>query len=114
MSTSSWGYDHAEGWTEGMDLTGFRVEAEDGHIGKIDKHSYEVDQGQIVVDTGPWIFGREVLLPAGVVQRVEEESRTVWVNRTREQIKEAPTFHHVSHLADSDYRRDAGGQYGRI
>jgi hypothetical protein len=24
-----------------------------------------------VVDTGPWIFGRKVLLPAGVVERID-------------------------------------------
>lgn len=49
---------------EGQELTGFEVHATDGHIGKVDEASTEVGASQIVVDTGPWIFGRKVLLPA--------------------------------------------------
>ena len=39
----------------GLDLTGYRVETSDGHIGRVDKHSEEVDSSHVVVDTGPWI-----------------------------------------------------------
>ena len=48
------------------DLTGFSVEALDGSIGKIDEASNEVGASYLVVDTGPWIFGKKVMLPAGV------------------------------------------------
>ena len=46
--------------------TGFGVEAIDGSIGKVDEATYDTDSSSIVVDTGPWIFGRKVMLPAGV------------------------------------------------
>ena len=49
------------------DLTGYKVQAIDGEIGKVDKDTFEVDNSFLVVDTGPWIFGRKVMLPAGVV-----------------------------------------------
>ena len=49
-------------------LAGYDVEAMDGGIGKIDEASYDVGAGYIVVDTGPWIFGKKVLLPAGVIE----------------------------------------------
>ena len=49
------------------DLIGYSVEATDGSIGKIDDATNEVGRSYIVVDTGPWIFGKHVLLPAGVV-----------------------------------------------
>ncbi|MFI8460986.1 PRC-barrel domain containing protein [Kitasatospora sp. NPDC085464] len=114
MSTGLWGYGNAEGYNPGSDLTGFRVEAEDGHIGKVDKHSEEVDSAHIVVDTGPWIFGREVLLPAGTIQRVDTGEKTVWVNRTKEEIKNSPEFHRDKHIDDPDYRHQLGGYYGGI
>jgi hypothetical protein len=42
-----------------MDLSGFKVEAVDGSIGSIDEVSNEVGASYLVVDTGPWIFGKE-------------------------------------------------------
>lgn len=76
----------------GIDLSGYRVEALDGSVGTIDKASYETDDSWLVVDTGPWIFGREVLLPAGTVQNINHAERTVYVDRTRDQIKDAPEY----------------------
>ena len=70
MSDSIWGYQPTTGHTAGTDLTGFKVEATDGSIGKVDKHSDDVDSSYLVVDTGVWIFGKHVLLPAGTVQSV--------------------------------------------
>lgn len=112
MTEAMWGYEGAEGYVAGSDLTGYRVEATDGHIGKVDKHTVDVGAGYIVVDTGPWIFGRTVLLPAGTIRRIDEEARTVWVGRTKDEIKNAPEYHHESHAGDPEYRRTVGGYYG--
>ena len=51
------------------DLVGFDVEALDGDVGKVDGASTEAGDSYIVVDTGPWILGRKVLLPAGTIRR---------------------------------------------
>ncbi|MFJ8046073.1 PRC-barrel domain containing protein, partial [Kitasatospora sp. NPDC096147] len=53
MTSGLWGYEGAGGYVAGTDLSGYRVEATDGHIGKIDKHTEDVDSSYIVVDTGP-------------------------------------------------------------
>ena len=45
------------------DLTGYEVEATDGGIGSVDEATNDVGGSYIVVDTGPWIFGKKVLLP---------------------------------------------------
>ena len=42
------------------DVTGFEVEATDGGIGKVDEATNEVGSSYLVVDTGPWIFGKKV------------------------------------------------------
>ena len=93
------------------DMSGFGVEAVDGSIGKVDAATYDVGRSYIVVDTGPWIFGKKVLLPAGVVRGIDETERKVFVNRTKEQIKSAPEFDES--LAEDDmFRRDLGTYYG--
>jgi hypothetical protein len=95
-----------------MDLTGFTVEAVDGKIGKVDEASYETDSSYLVVDTGPWIFGKKVMLPAGVIERVDPDTETVFVNRTKDEIKNAPEFDEKRYR-DSAYRDELGGYYSR-
>ena len=95
----------------GADLTGFTVEATDGEIGKVDEATNEVGASFIVVDTGPWIFGKKVMLPAGVVDRVDTAEETVYVNRTKDEIKDAPEFDE-SKYRDEPYRDELGGYYG--
>ena len=90
----------------GADLVGYDVTATDGDIGKIDAASSEVNASFLVVDTGRWIFGKKVMLPAGVVNRVDHEARTVAVDRTKDQIKAAPEFDDDAHT-DPAYRADA-------
>ena len=97
-------------WTQ-SDLTGFSVEAIDGSIGKVDEASNDVGAGFIVVDTGPWIFGKKVMLPAGVVKDVDLDAETVFVNRTKDQIKSAPEFDE-SMYRDETYRSELGTYYG--
>jgi hypothetical protein len=105
-----WAY-RDQTWTTG-DLTGFKVEAVDGGIGKIDEASNDVGAGYIVVDTGPWIFGKKVLLPAGVISRVDRDDEQVFVNRTKDQIKNAPEFDEDTYRDDT-YRSSLGSYYGQ-
>ena len=106
----------AEIWTfstsadPSVDLTGFKVEALDGSIGKVDESTYEAGGSFVVVDTGPWIFGTKVMIPAGVVRGIDETEKRVFVNRTKEQIKDAPEWDES--LADDSYRSDLGTYYG--
>jgi hypothetical protein len=97
-------------WTQN-DLAGMSVEAIDGSIGKIDEASNEVGSSYIVVDTGPWIFGKKVMLPAGVISDVDLDSETVFVNRSKEEIKNAPELDEKQYR-DESYRTDLGGYYG--
>ena len=95
-----------------LDLTGFKVEATDGSIGKVDEATYEAGGSFIVVDTGPWIFGKKVMLPAGVIQDIDLDTETVFVNRTKDQIKNAPEFDEDTYRDDS-YRSQVGSYYDR-
>jgi hypothetical protein len=68
------------------DLGGYEVEATDGHIGKIDEATYEVGSSYVVVDTGPWIFGSKVMLPAGTIDRLDRSNRRAYVACSKDEI----------------------------
>ena len=93
-----------------LDLSDFEVEAVDGEIGKVDQATYDAGTSAIIVDTGPWILGRKVMLPAGTIERIDPEERTIYVDRTKEEIKAAPEYD-PSGYADQEYRLSLGGYY---
>ena len=93
------------------DIAGYEIEALDGSIGKVDDATYETGASYLVVDTGPWIFGKKVMLPAGVIRTIDQDTKTVFVNRTKEQIKNAPEFDD-SLTHDDAFRGQLASYYG--
>ncbi len=113
-TTDLWTYDQTA-LGVGVDkanVVGYKVEALDGSIGKVDEATYDAGSAYMVVDTGPWIFGKKVMLPAGTIQRVNHEDEQVFVNRTKDQIKNAPEFEEGVGY-DSSYRGRLGSYYGQ-
>ena len=98
--------------TSGRDIAGFGVEALDGSIGKVDSATNAVDESFVIVDTGPWIFGKKVMLPAGIVDRVDLDEEKVYVSRTKDEIKNSPEFDEDTYTRD-EYRDRVGSYYGR-
>ncbi|MGW6568968.1 PRC-barrel domain-containing protein [Streptomyces sp. NPDC054975] len=96
-----WVYHPSAGYQQGVDIIGYKVEATDGHIGKIDKHSEDVGSSYVVVDTGTWIFGKHVLLPAGTIKLIDSTKKTVYVNRTKDEIKDAPEYDEAEESRES-------------
>jgi hypothetical protein len=91
-------------------LIGYSIEATDGNIGKIDEATDEIGACYVVVDTGPWIFGKKVLLPAGVIGGMDTEEKVVYVDLDREQIKNAPPFN-PDRYRSNDYRAALAAYY---
>ena len=108
MANDLWTYPESVGR---LDLTGFEVEAADGSIGKVDEATQDVGESYIVVDAGLWIFGKKVLLPAGIVERVDRDEEKVYLDRTKYEIENAPEFDKDNYRGD-DYRSAVGGYYG--
>ena len=108
----AWAYRTSAARTpQSADIVGYEVHATDGHIGKVDRASYDVGSSQIVVDTGPWIFGRKVLLPAGTIDRVDDADGKVYVDLTKDQIKNSPELDEGATWEDPAYRERVGGYY---
>ncbi|MDI1462145.1 PRC-barrel domain containing protein [Catellatospora sp. KI3] len=91
-------------------IVGFHVEATDGGIGKIDEATGAVGSRYLVVDTGPWIFGSKVLLPAGVITNIDFAEERVYVDRSKAEIKDAPEYD-PDRRDDADYRGSLGDYY---
>jgi hypothetical protein len=94
-----------------IDLTGFKVEATDGGIGKVDEATHEAGGSYVVLDTGPWIFGKKVMLPAGVIRDIDLDTEAIFVDVTKDEIKNAPEFDEKNYRNQS-YRSELGKYYG--
>jgi hypothetical protein len=97
----------------GRDISGYDVEASDGSIGSIDEATNDVGSSYVVVDTGPWIFGKKVMLPAGVIDAIDHDGEKVFVNRTKGEIKDAPEFDE-DRYREASYRTQLGGYYSGL
>ena len=93
-----------------MDLVGYQVHARDGDIGKVDEATYETGSSALVVDTGFWIFGKKRVIPAGMIERIDADDRTVHVRMTKEQVKSSPDFDE-STWRSGDYRSGLSEYY---
>jgi hypothetical protein len=97
----------------GGDLSGYHVEATDGSIGKIDEATYDAGSSLLVIDTGPWIFGKKVMIPAGLVESVDHDEQQVFVRGTKDEIKAAPEYSDGL-FKDDAYRKELGTYYGGL
>ncbi|MFG2479560.1 PRC-barrel domain containing protein [Streptomyces fagopyri] len=125
MSATVWEYPENAGYTAGTSLAGFKVEATDGSVGKVEKHfeDTEVAEGTegtegteaayLVVNTSTWLFGKLCLLPAGVIRRLDTDDQKIYIELTREQVEGAPGFNEDKHLRDAEYLRIIGAYYDR-
>ena len=89
-----WQYRESMGFSaRGVDLSGFEAVGRDGSIGTIDRASNDVRVNYVIVDTGDWLPGRQVLLPAITVERIDPAARKVYLDAKRDDIRNAPDYH---------------------
>ena len=108
--TNAWTY-RENIYRDDSNLSGFDVEATDGSIGSVDEDSTGRDH--LVVDTGFWIFGKRRLLPAGAVTSVDYDEEKVYVDMTKDQIKDAPDLDETLDRTSEDWDRDPYESYYR-
>jgi uncharacterized protein YrrD len=75
------------------EVNGYRIHASDGEIGHVS--DILMDDGTwtiryLVVDTGDWLPGKRVLIAPAWITAISWDEQSVTVNRSREQVKEAP------------------------
>ena len=71
-------------------------------------------RSSIVVDTGPWTFGKKVVIPAGAIERIDMDNRTVHVNLVRDRIENAPEYDPNRDYDSDDYYAELDVYYVAI
>ena len=75
------------------EMSGYRIQATDGEMGNVEDFLFDDATWTIryfVVDTGPWLFGRKVLISPQAVGEPSWEGRVLPVDLTKEQVEESP------------------------
>ncbi len=87
------------------ELLGYELLAKDGQIGKVHNFLFSDEDWAIrylIADTGPWIFGRKVLIGIPALGQPVWMSKTFPVELTREQVESSP---------DADLEKTVSRQY---
>lgn len=91
------------------DPSGLAVQALDGGMGKVQKIVDRDSRTFVVINTGLWIFGKTIKVPAGLVSGIDLDKGVVAVDRTRRELNEAPG--QSDDLADDDAHEEALARY---
>lgn len=75
------------------EVSGYHIHGSDDAIGHVDDFLIDAESWvirYIIVDTSNWWMGKQVLIAPGWIQSVLWNDKTVQIDRTRQQIKDAP------------------------
>lgn len=97
-------------------LTGYHLKARGGEIGKL-KQVYFDDRRWVVrylvVQTGSWLLGKDVLIIPSMINAVAEEGQQIVVNLSCDQVRKSPPINTqlpVSRYYEQEYFRYYDGQ----
>ena len=81
-----------------QEVTGYHVQATDGEIGHVE--DFLIDDGNwainsLVIATGHWWSGKNVLVPPNAIARVSWEESKVFVNLPRSAVRQEPEYEHT-------------------
>jgi hypothetical protein len=95
-------------------LYGRKLHASDGEIGHVKEFYFDDQKWAVryaVVDTGPWLLGRQVLIAPHAFGRLDQNTALLLVNLTRQQIENSPPIEShkpVSRQYEEEYFRYYG------
>jgi uncharacterized protein YrrD len=77
-------------------MNGYHIQANDGTIGHVsdfimDKKSWAIRR--LVVKTGHWFLGKEVLISLSKIDGISYEESKVFMNLTKDAIRQAPEYY---------------------
>ncbi len=90
-------------------MSGLKVVANDGDFGKVSYFLFDDERWvvrYVVVRTGPWLFGREVILSPYIITEVDKANHCIRVDAGKAQLKDAPdldTKQPISRQMEAEY-----------
>lgn len=78
------------------DVCGYQIQTDEGHIGHladfmIDEKSWAIRH--LVLETGHWFSGKEIVISPSQVTRISYEESKVYVDATKESLRQAAEYH---------------------
>ena len=98
-----------------QEVAGYHIQAEDGELGHVEDFIIDDQTWAIrylIIKTGNWWSGKKVLVSPLWIGRVSWDESKVFVNLTREAIKQSPEYTELS-LLTRDYEIGLHGHYNR-
>jgi hypothetical protein len=98
------------------DVLGHSIQALDGEIGHIEDFVVDDETWVIrylVVDTKNWLPGKRVLIATDWIDRISWEESKVFLNLTRDKIREAPEYTKDT-LITREYEENVHRHYNRV
>ncbi len=83
-----------------VDLSGFVVEGRDGSVGRVEEGGLKSGMGFLLVEPAAGVADSLLLVPSGLIDSIDGDERRIFLDRTRERIREAPRFDPVAALLD--------------
>jgi uncharacterized protein YrrD len=96
-------------------VTGRTIQAQDGEIGAVEDFVIDDETWAIrylIVDTGNWWPGKKVLISTRWIERISWEESKVFINLTREAIRQGPEYT-AQALITRDYETRLHRHYNR-
>ena len=96
------------------DLHSYHLQARDGEIGRLKEILFDDQYWSVrylIIHTGNWLRGKDVLILPSMVTAIEEDKESVDVDLTREQIENSPDAD-TSLPISRHYENDYYGHYG--
>jgi hypothetical protein len=97
------------------EVTDYHIQAADGEIGHVEDFIIDDETWAIrylIIDTRNWLPGKKVLVSPQWIERVSWSERKVFVNHTREIIRQSPEYTEES-LLTRDYESVLHRHYNR-
>ncbi|MHB8419935.1 MAG: PRC-barrel domain-containing protein [Myxococcales bacterium] len=95
-------------------VRGYHIQGSDAAIGHIDDFLFDDETWAVrylVVDTSNWWVGKRVLVAPHWASQVSWEERRIYVDLTRQQIKDSPAWSEIAAI-DRDYEARLHAHYG--
>jgi hypothetical protein len=94
-----------------VDLTGFDVRATDGRVGSVVRSMGESGSQHLIVAPQPPLPGdRRMIVPAGLIDSVDTDARRIHLNRSQNDLRNAPSYEAARGL-DEAYRSDVASYF---
>jgi hypothetical protein len=100
-----------QGVALGDELVGYDVEGRDGKVGKVDHVAYE--KTCVIVSTSRLFGGKQYVIPASSVQRIDAEGQAIFVDLSKEEVENSPEYDDQLGF-DEDCEAKTGAYYADV